>query len=146
MKTAMKYAAYDDMSIYALGDTPEQAIDNARSEAKDPYARFSTAPISDTFAAWIEVNGWDGKNRSFAIDKYGYLIDTTYTPTAKRHKWPCPHDWLSDYAHSIAGHDDYGKLLVEIINDLAGRLDSNSIQDLFRPEMDADGYFNETAE
>ena len=36
----MKYAAYDALSIYGIGDTPEQAIANARLEVDEPGAEF----------------------------------------------------------------------------------------------------------
>lgn len=71
-----RFAAYDDLAIYALGDSPEEAIQNARDDAREPEAEFSTALISDELAAWIEENGWDGKSRSFEIEN-GFIVDTT---------------------------------------------------------------------
>lgn len=72
----MLYAAYDDLSIYAIGKTPEEAIHKARNDAGDPDAEFDTAYIGDDLAAWIERNGWNGNHRSFAI-RNGRIIDTT---------------------------------------------------------------------
>lgn len=72
-----KYAAHDDISIYATGDTPEAAIANARADARDPEAEFETTRIRDDFAEWIDNNGWDGFSYSFAEDRDGYLVDTT---------------------------------------------------------------------
>jgi hypothetical protein len=73
----MKYAAYDDMSIYAIGDTPEAAIQKARDDAREPEAQFKTAPIKDGLAAAIEDAGWNPHLESFALDEYGYIVDTT---------------------------------------------------------------------
>lgn len=73
-----KFAAYDDNSIYALGDTPEQAIQTARDDAKEPEAQFKTAPIREELAAKIDRDGWNGYTNSFEIDRAtGYIIDTT---------------------------------------------------------------------
>lgn len=72
----MPFAAYDALSIYAIGGTPEQAIVKARDEVSDPSAEFETATISAAFAIWIEENGWDGKRRSFDI-RNGRIVDTT---------------------------------------------------------------------
>lgn len=63
----MKHAAYDDLSIYAIADTAQGAIERARSDANDPGAAFMAAPISDAFAARIERDGWDGKSQSFEV-------------------------------------------------------------------------------
>jgi hypothetical protein len=70
------YAAYDDLSIYAVAETAEAAVAKARAETRDD-ATFSTAPISDELADWIEENGWHGPTRTFEIDRSGYLVDTT---------------------------------------------------------------------
>lgn len=70
------FAAYDHNSIYALGITPESAIQNARNAARDPEAQFQTAPISEALADWIDANGWDGMSRSFEV-RDGMIVDTT---------------------------------------------------------------------
>lgn len=70
------YAAYDEVSIYALGHTPKAAIQNARNEAREPDAEFQTAEIDEDLAAWIDENGWNGKNRSFEL-RDGIVVDTT---------------------------------------------------------------------
>ena len=80
----MKYAAYDAYSIYAVGDTPDAATAKAREDAKDEDAQFTTAPVTDSFAAWIEQHGWNGHNDSFAVED-GYLIDTTQRPHHQTH-------------------------------------------------------------
>jgi hypothetical protein len=71
-----QFAAYDDLSIYAIASSPEQAIAKARTEAMDPTAQFETAMIDDVLAAWIEENGWNGKHRSFEV-RQGVILDTT---------------------------------------------------------------------
>jgi hypothetical protein len=75
-----KYAAYDDLAIYAIGDTPEAAIEKARDDAREPEARFETAPIRAAFAAYIEEHGWGGSLRTFGKDGDGFLIDDTDDP------------------------------------------------------------------
>lgn len=72
----MLYAAYDDISIYAIGRSPEEAIQNARTAACEPGAVFDTAPIGDALAARIERDGWNGNRQSFGI-RSGEIIDTT---------------------------------------------------------------------
>lgn len=72
----MKYAAYDDNSIYTTGDSPEQAIQKARV-GREPDAQFKTAPIRDGLAEAIEDAGWDPYLESFALDDGGFIVDTT---------------------------------------------------------------------
>lgn len=79
----MKYAAYDDLAIYALGDTPAQAVKNARDAGKEPTARFLVAPVTDEFARWIDEHGWDGAHRTFDL-VHGFLIDTTGKETTMK--------------------------------------------------------------
>lgn len=62
-----KFAAYDDLSIYAIADSPEAAIAQARADAGDPEARFSTAKCSNELAAYIEKYGWNGNRESFTV-------------------------------------------------------------------------------
>ena len=72
-----KFAAYDDASIYAIGETDDAAVTKARFDARDETAEFKTAPISDHLAAWIDENGWDGNRNSFELDAAGYILNTT---------------------------------------------------------------------
>lgn len=71
-----KFAAHDDISIYAVGNTPEDSIQNARDAANEPTAEFEASPISDALAAQIERDGWNGHRQSFAY-RNGQLVDTT---------------------------------------------------------------------
>lgn len=71
-----KFAAHDEHSIYALGDTAEIAVSRARRDNKDPDGHYSVTPITDDLAAWINENGWDGYERSFSI-RDGVIVDTT---------------------------------------------------------------------
>ena len=75
----MKYAAYDTLSIYGTGDTPEEAVAKARRDLGEPDAEFDTGKITDEFAAQIEQNGWDGSRQTFAINADGFLYETTDT-------------------------------------------------------------------
>ena len=61
------------------------------------------------------------------------------------YKWKCPHDWLDEQVdeHAAAGRIEE---LVVIIAALAGRLDDDSIQDLFEEDMAGAGYFDEIKE
>ena len=71
-----KYAAYDEMSIYAVGHNPDHAIEIARTETREPEAIFLTAKITDAMAEQIERSGWDGMRQSFKLAD-GFLVDTT---------------------------------------------------------------------
>ena len=73
----MAYAAYDDLSIYAVHNTAEGALSKALADSGCPEAKFQVAPITDDFAAWISRNGWDGMHRSFEVADNGFLVDTT---------------------------------------------------------------------
>ena len=71
-----KFAAYDDFSIYAVADTADRAIENARCEAGDQEAQFSTAQVTDDLASQIDRDGWNGHRQSFRVDG-GFIIETT---------------------------------------------------------------------
>lgn len=74
----MKFAAHDDVSIYAVADSADGAVEKAKHDARDPKATFEASPISDDLATWIEDNGWNAMNRSFEVDRNtGYIVDTT---------------------------------------------------------------------
>ena len=70
------YAAYDELSIYALGQTPDEAIVNALNDSGDPDAQFETARISDALAVQIERDGWNGNRQSFDV-RGGEIVETT---------------------------------------------------------------------
>lgn len=55
------------------------------------------------------------------------------------YKWETPYDWFTSYVNSRA--DDPQALRSLLLNIVAQKLDSDDIQDLFQPDMDADGYF-----
>ena len=55
-------------------NTPEEAIENARDAARDYEAQFSTAPITDDFAADIEENGFLGGHDGFRFNERGQLV------------------------------------------------------------------------
>lgn len=55
-----------------------------------------------------------------------------------RYRWQYPVDWLSEAALKW---DE--RRLYQAVLSLAGRLDSDAIQDLFQEDMDADGYFTD---
>ncbi len=58
-----------------------------------------------------------------------------------KYRWGSPHEWLLEKAQSLPAAELYS-----IIDALAWRLDSDSIQDLFQSEMDVDGYFDKEGE
>ena len=70
------YAAYDAASVYAIGTTPDAAIETARTEAREPNAQFETAQITAELAAWIDANGWDGHRETLDV-RNGWLTRTT---------------------------------------------------------------------
>jgi hypothetical protein len=51
--------------------------------------------------------------------------------------WNSPHEWLLEKAQQWNSGELY-----EALKGLAHRLNGDSIQGLFRSEMDADGYFD----
>ena len=57
-------------------------------------------------------------------------------------KWNHPQDRLDDYLTSLAEPPVSVCNLLGIARTLAGKLDSDQIQDLFQDEMEADGYFD----
>jgi transcriptional regulator with XRE-family HTH domain len=73
-KNQMIYAAYDDLSIYALGRSPEEAIANARRDANEPEAEFRTARVADALAQEIDLNGWNGNHRILASCHDGMTV------------------------------------------------------------------------
>jgi hypothetical protein len=70
------YVAHDDVSVYAIGPTPADAIREARADTQAPDAQFQTAQITAALAAWIQDNGWDGTRESFTVVN-GALFRTT---------------------------------------------------------------------
>ncbi len=73
--TKTTYAAFDKDSIYALGETPEAAIANARDDARDDSAEFDTAEIDERSAAYIRENGWNGMRDSFDVKNGRIILD-----------------------------------------------------------------------
>ena len=55
----------------------------------------------------------------------------------KKYRWSCPHEWLS-YRFKLEGNNDR---LRDALFALAKELDHDTIQGVFEPEMDEDGYF-----
>jgi hypothetical protein len=76
MMTTTYYAAHDSVSVYAIGLTPEDAINTAREDAQAPEAQFQTARVSTELARWIEAHGWDAMRESFTVCD-GVLTRTT---------------------------------------------------------------------
>ena len=70
------YGAYTNKTVYAIGETPDEAIRNAMIGTCKPAAVFKTAKVSAKLAAEIERDGWKGKLESFKIHCC-YIVDTT---------------------------------------------------------------------
>ena len=58
-----------------------------------------------------------------------------------KYKWHTPYEWVEQKAVEW----DKDRLLTEFLN-LACITDSDTLQDTFQGEMDADGYFNALVE
>ena len=58
------------------------------------------------------------------------------------YKWESPYQWFVDKANEHACDSDW--LHTELII-LAGKLDNDTLQSLYKQEMDDDGYFEEAA-
>jgi len=56
------------------------------------------------------------------------------------YKWNNPQEWFQSY---VERNKDNPVELFNLCLLLAGQLDSDTIQDLFQADMDADGYFQE---
>lgn len=56
-----------------------------------------------------------------------------------KYKWATPYEWVEQKASAW----DRDRLLTEFLN-LACITDSDTLQDTFQADMDADGYFDET--
>lgn len=55
-----------------------------------------------------------------------------------RYKYNNAHEWFHEYTQRLES-----SALHSIANDLADKLDGDTIQDMFQNEMDADGYFRD---
>lgn len=55
-----------------------------------------------------------------------------------RYKWENPQEWFREYLMEREPNELYS-----LCQELAGRLDSDEMQDLFQSDMDADGYFDD---
>lgn len=66
----------------------------------------------------------------------------TTTNRTPRYKWDHPSEWLEQRIQTLTTQEDHIEL-ASIAHALAGRLDGDSIQDLFQAEMDDDGYFQD---
>lgn len=64
-----RYAAHDDLSIYALGATPDEAIANAIAEVRNEEAQFQVTPIDPAFAITIDREGFDPMRDTFHVDR-----------------------------------------------------------------------------
>jgi len=71
----MKFAAYDDISIYGISDTAEDAIADACTRVRNDDAEFQIASISEDLAAQIERDGWDSSRQTFTIDNNGFIVE-----------------------------------------------------------------------
>ena len=67
MTTTTIYAAHDDLSIYALGATPQEAVAVARHVSKDSEAQFAVSSIDPAFAEEIYRNGFDPMSDTFHV-------------------------------------------------------------------------------
>ena len=85
-----QFAAYDDASIYAIGDSPDDAIAKARVDTMAPEAQFKTARVNGIFcfeadaeliAEYPELK--DAKFISISIEDNG-LVSTYVEPVRTR--------------------------------------------------------------
>ena len=69
-----KFAAYDDVAIYAVADTAEAALAQAHKDAGPAVeAHFEVAEIAPDYAAKIEADGF-GPRDSFTL-KNGVIVE-----------------------------------------------------------------------
>lgn len=72
---AQHYAAHDDVSIYGIGLSPEQAVADAVRDIGASEADLSTARISRDLYRLVWESGWLPWEKFMVVD--GELIDTT---------------------------------------------------------------------
>ena len=60
----MRYAAYDDIAIYGVGETEFEALQSAQDGGAEDGS-FELSPIEEGFAKDIEDNGFDPTSQSF---------------------------------------------------------------------------------
>ena len=65
MTKTTRFAAHDDLSIYAIGATADEAIQTARDAAQREDAQFEVSPIDAAFADVIETDGFDPMRDTF---------------------------------------------------------------------------------
>jgi hypothetical protein len=61
-ETAPRYAAIDGSdpcsgAVYGFGATPEAAVADARTQARDPEGEYRAVPISADAYAWVQIHG-----------------------------------------------------------------------------------------
>ena len=66
------YAAHDDLSIYGIGSTESEALEDATRISDGDY---QISKIDSAFAAKIEKDGFDGSHDSFDVDENGMIIE-----------------------------------------------------------------------
>lgn len=67
-----KYAAHDDLSIYAIGNTEQEALQEALLASEGKY---EVSPITDEFAQKIVKEGFNGSFDTFGVDDKGVIYD-----------------------------------------------------------------------
>lgn len=65
------YAAHDDLSIYGIGKTENEAMEDAREGAAGDYR---VSPIDPDFAKHIQLHGFNGNFDTFDFDENGVII------------------------------------------------------------------------
>ena len=66
------YAAHDDFSIYGIGNTAAEALEDATRIADGDYR---VSKIEPTFAAKIEQDGFNSNHDSFDVDENGMIVE-----------------------------------------------------------------------
>ena len=66
------YAAHDDFSIYGIGNTAAEALEDATRIADGDY---QVSKIEPAIAAKIEQDGFDPNHDSFDADENGMIIE-----------------------------------------------------------------------
>lgn len=98
--------------------------------------------IGDETAAqvWAILDGLDLRQAAnINILFQGGDVQLSFDPEGKEYTWATPGAWIVDHIERWSS-DEYLKWLA---GKMAASLDSDSIQELFFDEMDADGYFKE---
>lgn len=64
----------DLLAVYGVGETADEAIDDARCESGDPLAEFSAVPITNAALAYVRGPGGGAPNSELIVTRRGVSL------------------------------------------------------------------------